>query len=890
MILSKNKIAAFVIVLLLTLSMTASMTTVPNANAHSPPWNNPTLAFVTVAPNPVGLGQSVNIGFWLTLPPPTASGPYGDRWQNMTVKVTKPDATTETLGPFSSDDTGGSWTSYSPATLGTYTFQMNFPGQTLTANNPPPTGYSTAIQNYIGDYFQPSTSNIATLTVQQEPVGGEIGTPLPTTYWQTPINAMNVHNWYAIGGAFLDLGASGKYNFSSNYNPYTTAPKTPHIIWTRPEAFGGVLGGEFGGTTTYGNYYSTAQYERKFNPVIINGYLYYVEYPGSSTTPTGLVCVDLYTGKTVWTNDANNYGGGSSVQTALTSAGQVTSLRCGQLLDYVSPNQYGGLAYLWTTGTPAGITSTGTALNMFDAKTGTYILSIVNGTSPSLTEDDAGNLIGYYVNSTAGTEIINGVKVTTTGPQLVKWNSTQCIISGTNGAAAWQWRPTQNAKIDFSKGIMWKVPLATNISGAALPATLGIRYINSGYIVLGALDAISSFFNTGYGIFAGYSSDTGQQLWIKNVTLTPFSNIDSSGISFLASNGIWVVPEEQTGKIYGFSMATGEQIWTNNLSPFHPYSSIGQLWGCISNATLYLVGFGGDVWSINMFNGKINWYTNTTKIQGSGGTSTPYGTWPIWTQSGGGIADGMLFLAEGHEYSPPLFLGAQQLAINLTTGELVWSLDAFNVNGRPANAYGIMTLINAYDNQIYAFGKGPSAMTVTTPDPVTSVGSPMIIRGTVTDISAGSQQNAVAMNFPYGLPAVSDASQKAWMEYVYMQQQSPNNATGVPVSIEVLDSNGNYRHIGDTTSDASGMFTFTWTPDIEGDYTVVAIFAGSESYYRSSAETSFHAIPATTVEPSVTSQPIVATTTDLMTYMSVGVIAIIIAIAIATIFIIRKRP
>jgi hypothetical protein len=437
---------------------------------------------------------------------------------------------------------------------------------------------------------------------------------------------------------------------------------------------------------------------------------------------------------------------------------------------------------------------------------------------------------------------------------------------------------------------MWKMPLATNISGIPLPATLGIRHINSGYIVLAALDEISSFFNTGYGIFAGYSDDTGQQLWIKNVTLTPFSDIDSSGISFLASNGIWVIPEEETGKIYGFSMATGEQLWTNNISPFHPYSSIGQLWGCIDNATLYLVGFGGDVWSINMFTGKINWYTNTTKFQGLGGTSSPYGTWPIWTQTGGAIADGMLFVEEGHEYSPPLFLGAQQLAINITNGELVWSIDAFNVNGRPANAYGIMTLINAYDNQIYAFGKGPSAMTVTAPNPVTSVGSPIIIQGTVTDISAGSQQNAVAMNFPYGLPAVSDASQKSWMEYVYMQQPSPHNATGVPVSIDVLDSNGNYRHIGDTTSDASGMFTFTWTPDIPGDYTAVAIFAGSESYYPSSAETSFHAIPAATVAPTVTPQTGVATTADLMTYMAVGVTAIIIAIAIATILLLRKHP
>ena len=192
------------------------------------------------------------------------------------MKVAKPDGTTETLGPFTSDDTGGTSTRYTPTQTGTYTFQMTYGGQTLVGT---PTGNSNPA--YIGDYSQPATSNIATLTVQQEPVGGLPFTPLPTSYWQTPINALNVHNWYAISGASLNLGGTGKYNFSSNYNPYTLAPKTAHILWTKPEAFGGVLGGEFGGTTTYGNYYSTAQYERKYNPVIINGFLYYNVIPGS---------------------------------------------------------------------------------------------------------------------------------------------------------------------------------------------------------------------------------------------------------------------------------------------------------------------------------------------------------------------------------------------------------------------------------------------------------------------------------------------------------------------------------------------------------------------------------------------------------------------------------
>ena len=197
------------------------------------------------------------------------------------------------------------------------------------------------------------------------------------------------------------------------------------------------------------------------------------------------------------------------------------------------------------------------------------------------------------------------------------------------------------------------------------------------------------------------------------------------------------------------------------LSPVDPYDSIGGYMSTLANGTLYLAGFGGDIWSINMLTGTINWYTNTTTLQGPSGTNSPYGIWPIWTFSIGAVADGVLFLEEGHEYSPPLFLGAQQLAINCTTGQLAWSINAFDVDSIPAIAYGIMTVINAYDNQIYAYGMGPSAITVSAPQIGVTTNTPVTITGTVTDISAGSQQQAVAANFPHGLPAVSDASQSA---------------------------------------------------------------------------------------------------------------------------------
>ena len=38
---------------------------------------------------------------------------------------------------------------------------------------------------------------------------------------------------------------------------------------------------------------------------------------------------------------------------------------------------------------------------------------------------------------------------------------------------------------------------------------------------------------------------------------------------------------------------------------------------------------------------------------------------------------------------------------------------------------GIMTTLNAYDNQIYAWGKGPSEMTVTAPNIELQLGTPI---------------------------------------------------------------------------------------------------------------------------------------------------------------------
>jgi hypothetical protein len=802
----------------------------------------------------------------------------------MTVKVTHPDGTTETLGPFVSDDTGGTYTTYTPSVVGTFTFQMIFTGWTLTNANPPPTSPTSA---FTGDVFQPSTSAAVTLTVQQDPVGAVLSPPLPTSYWQTPINAMNVHNWYPLAGASLlvtgySTSSGALYNISSNYNPYTEAPQAPHVLWTRPVAFGGVLGGQYGGTTTYGNYYSTEQYEHKFEQLVINGYLYYTEYPGSSSNPVANLCVDLRTGQTVWSDDATNYGGGTPAQTALTTAGMVTPFYYGQLLDYVSPNQYGGLAYVWTQGNPVGFG--GTTFNMFDAMTGKYVLSVVNATTMSMTFDPSGDLIGYYINSSTANAY--------NAPTLNLWNSTQCIVVGTNGLAAWQWRPTQNAVINFTKGIMWSKPIASNYSGNAI--TLAIRNNDATTLVMNSYAPGSGSFQGGWGIFAGYSAIDGSQLWIKNITTTPFAGDVNTGGS-ACGDGVFTISLKSTFEMIGYSMTSGNQLWDTPLRGYNgaipdAYATAGGYCSIVAGNSLYYAGMGGDIWSIDVASGKVNWYTNTTTLQGPAGTNTPYGIWPIWTFAVGEVADGLLFLSEGHEYSPPLFLGAQQLAINATTGELVWSIDSFNVDSHPITAYGVMTNLNAYDNQIYAYGKGPSQITVNAPSVGVSTATPITIAGSITDISAGSKQATVALSYPNGLPCVSDASMSSWMETVYMQQPLANNVTGVPVTINVVDSNGNTRPIGTAISNTFGTYSLTWTPDIAGDYTVIATFAGSQSYYPASASTAFHTSePAPTASPAPTAAPSMADQYFAPAIAGLFVAIIVVGVALALLML-RKRP
>jgi hypothetical protein len=191
---------------------------------------------------------------------------------------------------------------------------------------------------------------------------------------------------------------------------------------------------------------------------------------------------------------------------------------------------------------------------------------------------------------------------------------------------------------------------------------------------------------------------------------------------------------------------------------------------------------------------------------------------------------------------------------------------------------------------LYSFGKGSTNTAVTASPKVSVKGTSVLLEGSVTDISPGTKQNAVSANFPNGVPAVSDDSMNAWMQYVYMQQAYPTNVTGVSVKLDVIDANGNYRNIGSATSDGSGFYSYEWQPDIAGKYTVIATFEGSKAYYASYSESAFTVSEqAPTQTP--TSTPVLSMADLYFVPSIVGIfVLIIIVLAIVLLLLLKKRP
>ncbi len=377
---------------------------------------------------------------------------------------------------------------------------------------------------------------------------------------------------------------------------------------------------------------------------------------------------------------------------------------------------------------------------------------------------------------------------------------------------------------------------------------------------------------------------TGNLLW--NITENAkLYNLET----FIADHGklaVLMMTGDSAGRWKCYDLSSGKVLWVSEKMDYPWSSDAFGAYGVQSAYGLFYRMSYDAVFAFDWNTGKIVWkfeapanpyetpYTNENQ-------STVY-SW----NSNGIVADGKLYVANS-EHSPtqPITRGWKLFCINATSGQGIWNITG-NWGTPGAVSDGYLTGSNAYDGYMYVFGKGQSAMTITAPQMAITSGQTAVITGTVLDKSPA--QN--------GKACVSDASMTTYMEYLHMQKPIDGvyhniTVSGVPVSIDVIDPNGNYAHIGTSTSDETGSFGYAWTPTISGQYKLTASFAGDDSYGSSWANT--YATVSEAPTSSTTPAQIQAATdyTMAITAAAIGIsIVVVVSVAIATMLILKKRP
>ena len=205
---SIDKVKTIVVAFFLMSTIAVTLVALPVANAHTPPWQIPTWAYVNVAPNPVGVGQRTLVIMWLTnifSPETTLGNDY--RFHNYKLTITAPDGTTQSQTfDVVSDPTSAQTYSFTPSQVGTYTVNFTFPGQDFNTYSHPTVSiplFGPPIPQpelLVNDTYLPSSAS-TTLTVQQQSIPSISSYPLPSEYWAAPYTVKTL-----AGGQSLQTG------------------------------------------------------------------------------------------------------------------------------------------------------------------------------------------------------------------------------------------------------------------------------------------------------------------------------------------------------------------------------------------------------------------------------------------------------------------------------------------------------------------------------------------------------------------------------------------------------------------------------------------------------------------------------------------------------------
>jgi hypothetical protein len=864
----KPKVATITYSTILILAMAISLFPLSTVNAQV---DRVTYAYIGATPNPVGVGQEtlLHIGIMQQLSSTRQS------WEGLWVSVKHPDGTTEKLDNdgkgFTTDSTGGTGYSFVPPGEGEYILQTHFPAQVCTSSK-------LAVGSAVGDTMLESVSPELTLvvTAEQQPVYQEH--PLPTEFWTRPIDSQ-LRGWSAISGSQLEAGGYGGDVLTGN----AYAPETAHILWKHPLQLGGLAGGDLGGAGTY----TGDAYEGKFSSsLMIEGILIYRKFDtiGGSDVANWIVAVDVHTGEKLWEKELFAYGNSSEARVYPSFA---------QIFYWDSFNAHGTHPYLVCSSGGGGFFAPApTAWHFFDPLTARYLFTWEDAPSGTRNRGPHGEIIVYEVDLSAGT--------------IRMWNSsavTDAYWGGTTpDSPTWgSWRPqgkitncTGPCTVTFAtplglNGYQWEETIKGSVSGTIVDYKVDDRLVGYNWSYTS-----SSMFGGTMGVTAitvwGISLEPGnvgkvlfQKTWNAPSSWAADVSISQQDVSI--EDGLMTFWAKELTHHVGFSTETGDKIWGPTESQNY-LDYLGQR-TVIGEGRYFSLGMSGILHCYNATTGDLMWTYRA---------DDPYNQ-VLWSNQWHirllFIADGKIY-AGTTEHSPvdPLTRGAPFCAVDIETGEEVFRADGLfrqtDWGGRAIMGDSIIATMDTYDLQVYGIGKGPSAITVEAPDSAQAFGAQILVKGMVTDVSPGTKEYASTARFPNGVPAVSDANMSQWMLYVHKQFERPADIVGVEVTISVFDPNGNVYSVGTATSDATGLYSCAFVPEVPGTYTVIAAFDGSGAYYGSSAETAITVEEAQESTPPPTEPP--ASVADM--YMLPSTIGIIVAIAVVGLLLftmIRKR-
>ncbi len=697
----------------------------PNLSTAPPAGVTPgssfeTGAYLSMRPNPIGIGQPLLVNVW------SSPGTYhAFPMVGYSVDIIKPDGSTMTVGPFNTyvgDSTA--WFEIIPDQVGTWQFKFIFAGTYIAAGQywdlpgSEVGGFVASSKYYnLGSsiYYTPEETDWQNVTVQENVVSSWPATPssLMGDYWTRPVNPM----WRDLGMSLGDYPFNtvyyypgGRILYPNNYKftAYVTAPNSAHVVWKRTLDTTGPAG-MIGGYT-----YDYSLAPGAGTPSIIYAgrcYQSITKAFDNGSSGTVFQCYDLRTGNVYW-------------ERALLGATP-------NIIEYSPPGSSTTIGNEADQGWAISLIAiSGSQLYKYNPATGAQTANI------SISPISGGT---YYMPGYALTvQDLGSTKPADQRYRLINWTT---------------YGTSTNFTSRIGSNITW--PISSIYGGSKVIAGGGgtIDYASNLAAVIGWNTPPGPQWGIGTEIFV---TDllTGQILWHLQTNDTVTGNIQSVS-SVMINDGILAFNAHGRHWV-AYNARTGTKLWDSEQTEY-PW---GAWWpyNCASfdiNETTHAIitSTYEGIYAINWADGKILWHYSTESFAVP--FEGPYNAEPFFT--GQISADGKIYAYNGeHSASYPRDRAWSTFCINATTGEEIWKIHNPMVPGAVADGY--LTASNGYDGNMYVFGRGPSTTAVSASPKSAAQGIAIHIEGTVMDKSPAQ----------LGTPCVSKDSMSLQMENIHL--------------------------------------------------------------------------------------------------------------------------